>query len=82
MAIRILIFLFLFSSPYFGTVAQVWTSVGNGISNSIPLFTPSVRAISIYNTELYAGGSFDNADGLLMNNISNWNGTNISREKK
>jgi hypothetical protein len=48
--------------------AQDWFAVGLGIHNDV--FTTTV-----YNGELYAGGSFTIAGGVLINNIARWNGT-------
>ncbi len=37
-----------------------------------------VRALGIYNLELYAGGDFITADGSPANHIAKWNGTSWS----
>lgn len=76
MALRITLILIFISTFYFGVSAQVWSSVGNGMSNIVPFFTSYVNAVGIYNSELYAGGSFSYADGVTVNNIARWNGTN------
>ena len=35
----------------------------------------SVYALTVYNADLYAGGSFTTAGGVTANNVARWNGT-------
>jgi hypothetical protein len=52
-----------------------WTAVGSGITGGA---TPSVRGLAVYNSALYAIGSFTTAGGILASNIAKWNGTSWS----
>jgi trimeric autotransporter adhesin len=59
----------LFASVIFFTSfinAQSWSPVGSGANGS-------VRALSVYNAALYAGGSFDSSGTGRANNIVSWN---------
>ncbi|MFA6295800.1 MAG: chitobiase/beta-hexosaminidase C-terminal domain-containing protein [Patescibacteria group bacterium] len=38
-----------------------------------------VSALAVYNNELYAGGFFSSADGIVSNQIAKWNGTSWSK---
>ncbi len=49
-----------------------WQTMGSGMSNMI---SPFVSAMAVYNGELYAGGIFSNAGGVLVFNIARWNGS-------
>ncbi len=48
--------------------AQSWTQVGSGINGK-------VLCMAEYNGELYIGGHFTIAGGLVVSNIVRWNGT-------
>ncbi len=47
-----------------------WSSLGKGMSGS--LISSSVSDLAVYNSSLYAGGTFDSAGGKLANNIAEW----------
>ncbi len=51
-----------------------WASVGTGIRNSRNNYVP-IDVLCTYNGELYAGGTFDSAGSIAVNNIAKWNGT-------
>lgn len=51
--------------------AQTWSAVGIGIDSN-------VNALTIYNGNLYAAGSFHLAGGITVNSIAKWNGTTWS----
>lgn len=63
---KLLILGILFSCKLF---AQDWTQVGAGL-NSFP------DCMTEYNNELYIGGSFTIAGGMVANGLAKWNGTN------
>jgi hypothetical protein len=48
-------------------LSQPWSPAGSGVNGT-------VNALEIYNGELYAGGIFDTAGGILAKNIAKWNG--------
>jgi hypothetical protein len=54
-----------------------WTSVGSGLRGKSSLYL-GVRALAVYNGNLYAGGYFDSAGNVAANNIAMWNGTTWS----
>src|SRR5690349_13619029 len=52
---------------------------GDGIWDSrfhLPGIHGQVHAVATRDKDIYAGGEFTSADGLLVNNIAHWNGTN------
>jgi hypothetical protein len=54
-----------------------WNPLGNGVTGSF--FTGGsviVRGMAMIGTNLYAGGSFTNASGVIVNNIARWDGSN------
>jgi hypothetical protein len=53
-----------------------WSALGGGVSN--PNFFPLVTVIALNSNNLYAGGNFTNAGGVLVNSIAKWDGTNWS----
>ena len=56
-----------------------WLAVGTGIKvYTDDYFSGSVSSLAIYNGFLYAGGSFDTAGSILVNNIAKWDGNNWS----
>jgi hypothetical protein len=58
-----------------------WDSVGSGLwykGNWATVHVASVRALAVYNGELYAAGSIDTAGSVTVNNIAKWNGTSWS----
>lgn len=50
---------------------SAWSPISSGVNNN-------VRALSIYNLDLYAGGDFTSASGTSANKIAKWNGTSWS----
>lgn len=48
--------------------AQSWFPLGSGVNGT-------VYAITGYNGNIYAGGTFDTAGGIAANNIAEWNGS-------
>jgi trimeric autotransporter adhesin len=53
-----------------------WRSLGTGMTdNGDPAI---IRALAVFNGELYATGSFDVAGGIAARNIAKWNGTQWS----
>ncbi|MEO6305852.1 MAG: T9SS type A sorting domain-containing protein [Bacteroidia bacterium] len=52
-----------------------WSPLGSGLSHA-PAFT-DVRALTVYNNELYAGGFFS-MPSILAANVAKWNGSNWS----
>ena len=48
----------------------VWTNIGSGMSDG------AVAALAFDGTNLYAGGTFTNAEGMPVNCVAKWNGTN------
>ncbi|MCX6163750.1 MAG: T9SS type A sorting domain-containing protein [Ignavibacteriae bacterium] len=51
--------------------AQFWSPLGSGMDST-------VRALTVFNNELIAGGSFTTAGGVSANRIAKWNGTSWS----
>ncbi|MGP8217568.1 MAG: hypothetical protein ACLQQ4_18515 [Bacteroidia bacterium] len=51
--------------------AQSWSALGSGMNGY-------VNALTVYNGNLIAGGSFTTAGGNAANNIAEWNGTSWS----
>lgn len=49
-----------------------WQPLGLGLS--VLGGDADVRALAVYNNELYATGTFETADGLVANGIARWNG--------
>ncbi len=49
-----------------------WNSVGTGSGNGV---NSNVYALAVYNGELYIGGEFTSAGGVIANFIARWNGT-------
>ncbi len=60
----LLIICFFIINP---TLGQTWSSVGSGTNMQ-------VRAMAVYNGELYVGGQFDHAGGIAANFIARWDG--------
>jgi hypothetical protein len=57
-----------------------WSTLGTGITTTSG--NPNVFALGVHNdgsgSALYAGGSFNTAGGVSVNNIAKWNGTSWS----
>ncbi len=57
---------------------SAWSALGTGMSNPISGGTPTVNALTFSGTTLYAGGSFDDAGGVLAYSLAAWNGISWS----
>ena len=54
---------------------STWSALGTGITFSPSSgYTPSVSALAVNGGDLYAGGFFDTAGGVVANSIAKWNG--------
>ena len=53
-----------------------WSALGSGMDD--PWWGPSVNALAVSGTDLYAGGYFSTAGGLPANYIAKWNGSSWS----
>lgn len=56
------------------TPCSPFQSLSSGLLRSTPP-SASVRAMQMYQGELYVGGDFYNAGGVLVSNFAKWNGT-------
>jgi hypothetical protein len=66
--ILVLVLLIVHSTLYIEHCsAQVWSPLGSGINDR-------VSALTVFNNELIAGGSFTTAGGVSANRIAKWNG--------
>ena len=59
----------LFLLIHLNGFSQTWSAVGTGTSDD-------TWELSVYNSELFVGGQFDVAGGLICNKMAKWNGTN------
>jgi len=56
-----------------------WSALGPGISGSPEDYlTEGVYALAVQDTNLYAGGEFTTAGGIVASNIAKWNGSSWS----
>ena len=53
--------------------AQTWSAVGTGVTGGFN--PPQVIALCVFNSSLYAGGTFDSAGVYLANHIARWDGS-------
>ena len=55
---------------------RAWSPLGSGVGNlnGIPSVAPSVNALAVSGSEVYAGGYFDTAGGIAANCIAKWDG--------
>ena len=51
---------------------QTWSTLNGGMLHAVT--GPSVYALAVSGSEVYAGGSFDSAGGVAAQNIAHWNG--------
>jgi hypothetical protein len=51
-----------------------WSPLSTGMNASSAI--SSVNALAVIGTDLYAGGSFETAGGVTVNNIARWDGSN------
>src|SRR5262249_22910409 len=54
-----------------------WSALGSGLTGSSPN-VPTVWALAVVGSNLYAGGNFTNAGGVAATNIAKWNGSSWS----
>ena len=54
---------------------SAWSALGSGISGNGQLGETYVNALAVSGTDLYAGGSFTTAGGVVADNIAKWNGS-------
>jgi hypothetical protein len=76
----------LYAGGQFGTAGGVtanniakwdgsaWSALGSGMGGDSP-FSPSVSALAVTGTTLYAGGLFTTAGGVTANYIAKWDGS-------
>ncbi len=74
MKTKLLSVIFIFSTYLIS--AQTWDSVGSGIDGGINY--GRIFALCVYDSGVYAGGSFASAGGVSANSIAKWDGTNWS----
>jgi len=51
-----------------------WSGLGSGVKSIDTGIISDISALAIYQNELYAGGTFDLANGDAVSNIARWNG--------
>ncbi len=51
-----------------------WTALGTGLSEPMSGSSVSVNAIAVDGTNVYVGGNFKRAGGVLVNGIARWDG--------
>ncbi|MPZ51915.1 MAG: choice-of-anchor D domain-containing protein [Acidimicrobiia bacterium] len=51
---------------------QEWTALGEGLTRDSG--RPTVRALTVYQGDLIAGGYFETAGGVEVNNVARWDG--------
>lgn len=54
-----------------------WDSLGSGVIAN-PSFVTTLRAMGVYQGELYVGGGFHEAGGVPVNSMARWDGTGWS----
>ena len=55
-----------------------WSPLGSGRSGIAFTYNFGVRALAAHGTDIYAGGQFDTAGGVTVNNIAKWDGSGWS----
>ena len=56
-----------------------WSTLGSGmVGSSLTDYYPSMSALAVSGSDLYAGGSFAIAGGNMANSIAKWNGSSWS----
>ena len=56
-----------------------WSSLGMGITNGVGgIVNVSVRALAVSGADVYVGGTFSQAGGIVANSVAKWNGTSWS----
>jgi hypothetical protein len=74
--LRIYTLIILLISFETGSKAQYWSSAGSGIGDFNNY--GEVYAMTTHNGDLYVGGSFLMAGGVMANHVAKWDGTNWS----
>jgi hypothetical protein len=54
-----------------------WSGLGLGLGCTYPCF-PYVAALTVSGSDVYVGGTFETAGGILASNIAKWNGSSWS----
>ncbi len=57
---------------------QTWESLGDGVSVALVGDVPEVRALAVHDGQLIAAGSFAVADGVVVNGLARWDGSQWS----
>src|SRR6266568_6959681 len=52
-----------------------WTALGSGMGGAPPGYVPSVSALAVTGSDLYAGGFFSTAGGSAASSIAKWKGS-------
>lgn len=52
-----------------------WIAIGNSVVDSFP-YPSRIKALCSFSNELYVGGTFLRLDGVTVNHIAKWNGSN------
>lgn len=52
-----------------------WSALGSGVGVDYPADNDSVNTLAFSGGNLFAGGSFTNAGGIVVSNIAEWNGS-------
>lgn len=55
-----------------------WSTMGTGVTRVCFGCFPGVTAIAVSGNDVYVGGQFISAGGVIVNNIAKWDGTNWS----
>jgi hypothetical protein len=55
-----------------------WSALGSGLAGGYPYSSPTVYALAVSGSNLYAAGNFTSAGGNAANYIAKWDGTNWS----
>lgn len=56
---------------------SAWFALGTGVTDP-PTNSPSVSSLKVVGAELYVGGHFQRAGGIVVNHIAKWDGANWS----
>ncbi len=53
-----------------------WSTLGTGVTGNSGIYDGWVFTIEDFNNELFVGGNFDSAGGVLCSQVAKWNGNN------